>query len=221
MIFINYKKINIFKQILEKFSDENRMMCFGVVKSFVAGRYKWVATYLFKNRNNTSTNKHRAFVSFYSDVEMNKNEFGNVPELQSNPVLERIERPKQSKFDHELSSKQYKTLGQEYVEFDSIDYIDASGVLSSNPLTTPMGHEDVFHVYGDAPVFVAAGYRIVTFSPLNPTEYIVVYTYENPPVEINLKYNNIEIVMNDDTKDLYSNEYFLSYIDGAEPLGAG
>jgi len=211
MRYINFKKINIFKQILETFTDENRLMFFGVLKTYVSGRYKWVASFLYKSRNNVATNKHKCNLSFYSDLEMFINEFGNVAALQANLAMSVAERVKIAKFSHEMSSKQYKKLGQEYVEYDQIDYVDASGREELDPFRTDGNHIDVFHKYGDAPAFVVAGYRLLEWSA-GLDEFVPIYNYENQAAMVNIQFNNLEIILNDDPKDLYFNSTFKQYI---------
>jgi hypothetical protein len=48
-----------------------------------------------------------------------------------------------------------------------------------------------------------------------------VYSYENPPLEVNIKFDNVEIILNDDVKDLYTNPYFLSYLINAAGYESG
>lgn len=219
MRFINYKKINIFKQILEQFTDENKFMFFGVFKSFISGRYKWIASFLFKSRNNIQANKHKCYTSFYSDVEMNLNQFGNVSDIQNYITVDGIARAKIAKFSYELSSKQYKNLGQEHTEFNQIDFINASGQFNLDPFRVGDNNLDVFHKHGDSPAFVVAGYKLKKYD----NEYggvFPIYTYENQP-EVNIKYNSLEIILNDDAKDLYSNSTFKAYISGISTSSEG
>ena len=213
MIFVNYKKSNQYKDAIDKFSDENRNMSFGVVKSFITGRYKWLATYLFKNRNNTQTNKHRAFIGFYSDVEMDVNEYGSVAALQVTEYFNGRTRPKFPRFFYELSSKQYKAIGQEYVDFDAIRYVDESGKIEIDFEDIGLvNHHDIYHTFGDCPAFVMAGYKI----PLVAGDYV--YCIENQPDAVDIKLNNVEIIMNDDGEDLMNNDYVKLYLASATCL---
>lgn len=210
MIFTNYKKKNQYKETIEKFSDENRLVSFGVVKNFISGKYKWLATYVFKNKNNTQTNKHKAFIGWFSDVELNLNEYGNVQEMASDIYFNRRSRPKFPEFFVELSSKQYRTIGQEYTEYDTIQHVDLSGKIVIDFFDIGSeNHVDIFHTYGDIPAFVVSGYKI----PLLSGGYK--YIRENPQVQVNIKFNNAEIILNDNREDILTNSDVLSYIDGS------
>ena len=209
MVFTNYKKPNKYKETIEQFGDMNRPMFFGLVRNFISERFKWVAQFLFKNRNNTQTNKHRCFIAFYSDVEMLKNEYGNVAEIEFNPALYGYERPKLGRFPYEMTSRQYRTLGVEYVEFDKIEYIDPSGKLID-----PINFTDIYHPHGDSPVFIAAGYRV-----RDGLDYV--YVIENMPIEVQLKFNNIEVTLGDDSKDIYTNQYYRNMISNIVSSATG
>jgi hypothetical protein len=214
MIFINYKKKNPYKETIEKFSDENRLVSFGVVKSFISGKYKWLASYLFKGRNNTQTNKHRAFIGWFSDVELTLNEYGNIQELVSQPYFERRPRPKLPEFFVELASKQYRALGQEYTEYDTIQHVDLSGRIEIPFIDIGKeNHKDVFHTFGDIPAFVCSGYII-------PDYYTgqQIYVRQNPQVQVNLKFNNAEIILNDRRSDILNYEAVRLYLDGQESV---
>ena len=72
---------------------------------------------MFKNRNNTQTNKHRAFIGWFGEVENILTEYGNVEDINDKVFFDGRERPKFPKFYKELSSKQYGLIGQEYAEY--------------------------------------------------------------------------------------------------------
>jgi hypothetical protein len=211
MIFINYKKKNPYKESLEKFTDENRLVSFGVVKSFISGRYHWLASFLFKNRNNTQTNKHRALIGWFSDVEMNLNEYGNVYDLVGNVYFNKRPRPRIPQFYNELSSKQYKLIGQEYAEYDVIRHVDMSGKIEI-PFADigKQNHVDIFHKFGDAPAFICSGYKIPTITGYR-------YVMENPHTQSNIKFGNVEIVFDDKKDAALSNPYVLAYIKTLTP----
>ena len=126
MILINYKKKNPYKETIDKFTDENRLVSFGVIKTFISGRLKWLSSFMFKNRNNTQTNKHRAFIGWFGEVENILTEYGNVADINDKVFFDGRERPKFPRFYKELSSKQYGLIGQEYAEYDNIERVDIS-----------------------------------------------------------------------------------------------
>jgi len=235
MILTNYKRPNYFKDLIESFSDENRHFSFGSVKGFSSEKYKWVADYLFKHRNNTQTNKHRAFIAFFNNKDTALSEYGNILELQQTfDILDGQEKTKFPKFYYEMSSSQYKRIGQEYTEFDDIEYIDASGIIFSNNDAGTLydlilgsaylldGEEkrlvDINHTYGDAPVYVAVGYKFYEYET-----GIDKFIWDNPPEGVEINFNNFKVILNDNDKDLYTHPKFKQYIESSQstPITSG
>lgn len=207
MIFINYRRPNIYKEIIERFSDLNRYMSFGVVKAFVTEKLKWVATMLFKHRNNLQTNKHKTLIGFYSDKEMFINEFANADSLSSIHIF--AEPHQISDINYELASRQYSKVGVEYTEYDQVEYIDAS-----DQIVEPIDYElenfrSISHKYGDAPVFIAAGYQI----PIDDTGNNLVYVFDPGHDGSQVNFNGFEVYMADYHKDPYTNKYMKDYFD--------
>jgi hypothetical protein len=201
MIFRNYKKKNTYKETVDKFSDENRLVSFGVIKNFISNRYKWLASYVFKHKNNVQTNKHRAFIGWFGEKENLLNEYGNISSYATHPFFD-TDRPKLPRFYNELSSWQYRMVGQEHAEYDKIERVNISGkiVIPFDQIGLNNSHK-VYHKFGDIPAFVSSGYKI-------PGRYI----RENPQTEVNVRFNNVEIVLEDTQEDVLSNPLVNDYI---------
>ena len=235
MIYRNYKRPNIYRQLLDTYTEENKPISSGIVKAFSSQRFKWVAQYMFKAKNNTATNKHKAWVAFFSDYEMTLTEYANIQYLQSRSLwLGEISRPQLPVIYHELSSKQYKKIGQEYVEYDEIAFADPSNLLLANgdsdtgynlvlgeAITEPSGITDearvvtITHTYGDAPVFVATGYKFHGYLGKDWMDFA------NPPSRIALFNDRVEVYVNDDPKDIYTHYIFNKMVQAATPICTG
>ena len=172
MILTNYKRPNYYKDLIKNFTDGNKHFSFGVANGFSSIKFRWVADFLFKHRNNTHTNKHRAFISFFSNKDMALSEYGNILELQQDfpNYLDGVAKTKIPEFSYEFASRQYSLIGVEHKEFDEIDYIDASDRLFANDdagteyditLGTQTSAE-ITTLFGD--VNVAKGSSIVNWS---------------------------------------------------------
>ena len=199
----NLKKRNDRQDTIDKFTDENRMVSFGAIKRFIIGKYKWAASFIFKNKNNIATNKHKAYIGWFSDVEANLNQYGNVEAIQAYPYFSSEERAKLPRFYTELSSRQYRNVGQEYAEYDQITKVDLSDKISID--FDDIGTEnrfDIYHAYGDIPAFVTAGYKI-------PGKYLRI----NQHVKTDIKFNKTEIYLNDARTDILSHPEVIDYID--------
>lgn len=234
MILINYKKKNPYKETIDKFTDENRLVSFGVIKTFISGRLKWLSSFMFKNRNNTQTNKHRAFIGWFGEVENILTEYGNVADINDKVFFDGRERPKFPRFYKELSSKQYGLIGQEYAEYDNIERVDISDKIEI-PVGEVQNTVNVYHNVGDSPAFVAAGYKINPPAPdtytasvsrngieveADPVFAPVRYVKENPQLQHNIKFNNLEIVLGDQIDDILSNQLVKDQISksGGVPM---
>ena len=135
MIYSNYKRPNIYKEALNTLTDESLHFAFGAVRSASTNRYKWIADYLFKNKNNILSNKHRMFIGFFSNKQMILSEYGNIEELQADTYMSVYfngkEKTKLPEFIYELESGRYRAVGQQYAEYDEIEYTDPSGKFFS------------------------------------------------------------------------------------------
>lgn len=207
MIFINYRRPNVYRDILERFSEYSRYLSFGVVKGFVAEKLKWVGTMLFKHRNNLQTNKHKTMIGFFSDKEMFLNEYANVDTLASVFIFDA--KPYLPDIYYELASRQYSKIGIEYTEYDKIEYVDASGNIIEAMDYDGANSRLVNHKYGDAPVFITAGYQI----PIDDTGTKLVYVFEPEHDGSQVNFNGFEILMADSHKDPYTNSYLKAFFD--------
>jgi hypothetical protein len=188
--FINHNKNNYYNNTLIKFSDENRPIFTGLAKGYSTKRYKWLNDYLFKHRTNLATNSNIAYVSFFSDREMVYQEYGNISKLYNKyPFLTGYERQKLSPYSYELSSNQYRKIGQKNTDFDLIQFINASeqrkidAILSPTSTTTTsttsttiaptssVGELSINHNYKYDPIFHAEGYRLKGY-PNNKSKFI-------------------------------------------------
>ena len=206
MRLTNPVRQNPLSAAVNRFSQDNRNVNFKHVRSVSSNPYRWQATTRFKVRNNFQTSKHLAYIGFYSDNEMMLNRYGNVFEANVNNFFLLNSRPQAAARQYELSTNQYKKLGQEYAEFDLIEYVDASAVI-----TKTLDHADnvieVFHNQGDAPVFVTAGYSIV-----NTGDGKTYYSVENEPVSILIAMNGFVITVADDESDIYGSRVFIAAV---------
>jgi len=202
MRLINYKKINVYNETIKKFSDENRGFFFGAVRSKSSDRYRWVADFKFKHRNNTQSNKHSCFIDFYGNRDMLLSDYGNTKEVWDKESLAfQEDKKKLSDFRYELSSPQYRYIGQEHAEFDEIDYFDASGQLTAE-MVFPDNKITITHNYGDVPVLISAGYVI-------DNRY---YIWENEPESIQINHNNVVVELNDSESDIFLNEEYIEMV---------
>lgn len=189
--FINPQKSNYYNDTLSTFSDENRPMYTGIVKGYSTKKYSWISDFLFKHRTNFSTNSNIAYVSFFSDREMVYQEYGNIPELYTQyPFLQTYQREKIPATSYELSSPQYRKIGQKNTDFDLIQFINASGKPSvpndvttttpapapTTPAPQPYNELNINHDYKYDPIFHAEGYRILGY-PNNKSKFIWVTDY--------------------------------------------
>ena len=171
--FINPQKSTYYSNALVTFSDENRPMYTGIVKGYSTKKYSWINDFLFKHRTNFSTNSNIAYVSFFSDRETVYQEYGNIPELYIQyPFLQTYQREKIPSASYELSSPQYRKIGQKNTDFDLIQFINASGKLYSQN-----GELNINHYYKYDPIFHAEGYKIYGY-PNNKSKFIWITNYE-------------------------------------------
>ena len=232
-VFINNKKKNKYKEKLNKFSNENKFISSGVAKSFSDKKYSWLADFLFKSRNNTDTNKHKAFISFFSNKEIAISEFGHIALVQYRfPFLKDYKRERMSLFTYELSSRQYRLVGQEHTEFDLIEYINASDKIfadndngSGINLIINEGDDDentvfVNHEYNDSPVFHCEGYKLYNkLKEIGSNSYPRnVYIWANPANSCDINLNNFQINLNDSNTDLLSSDIVRETMEDDTPL---
>lgn len=212
MRLINPKRSNPFRSALDTFSGDSFSASFRSIRSVTSGFYRWLATTRFKVRGNTKTNKHRAFIDFYTDHDMLLNRYGNVFEANGNRFFNNNPRPMMALRSYELSTNQYRVLGQEYAEFDTIKFIDASGVIELE-----LDHDNQrlaeFHDSGDAPVFVTVGYKIP-----NPKTGKTYWVIENEPVSVEILFNTFVITLNDDERDIRSDKEFVAALYAADAV---
>ena len=199
---------------VDTFSRDNRDINFSHLRSVSSNPYRWQATTRFKVRNNFQTNKHMGWVCFYSDIEMMLNRFGNCDGFCMNNFFRTNPRPMTAQRRYELSTDQYKNVGQEYAEFDLIEYVDENGVI-----TRTLDHTDssiqIFHDLGDAPVFVTSGYSIY-----NVGTGKTYYSIQNEPVNIQIEMDSFIIETNDTQYDICSDPIFESAA-AAQPIHNG
>lgn len=199
MRLTNYKKLNIYNETLEKFSNENRGFFFGSVRGKSSDRYKWVADFKFKHRNNVQSNKHNCFIDFYGNRDMLLSDYGNTKAVWDKGSLAFQENKKKfSDFRYELSSTQYMILGQEHAGFDEISYFDASGQLAAE-MVFDDNEVSIKHDCGDVPALISAGYAI-------DNRY---YIWANEPESIQVNHNNIIVKLNDSESDIFLNEEYI------------
>jgi hypothetical protein len=235
MIYVNCKRPNVYKEVLDRFSEDNKPMYAGVVKSATKTKYRWMATYLFKNRNNTQTNSHRAWLCFYGNNDMLGNEYGSIDAIfQGFRHLNGTLRTKIPYVAYELTTNQYKRIGQEYTEFDGVEYFDFSDTLYSNDnygsestdydvlIGDPVVIDGqtkrmirVIHRYGDAPAIVGVGYVIHYSGGLDT------YYYDCPPDSVEIGYNEFRIILGDLESDVYNLPYFKDYVETLTPYASG
>jgi len=213
--FINPQKENFHKTVINNFSENNKFISSGLVRSSSENKYTWIADYLFKIRNNFTTNNHLCSISFFSNKEIMISNFGNITELQNKfEFLKTYEREKYSPYTYELSSNQYKIVGQEYTEFDLIEYINASDKVFSYSDTPTNGINIVInkgeinenaisinHSYNDSPIFHAEGYKVYNYPSAKNT-----YLWSNEADEVGFNLNNLKIDLNDKQQDLTSHD---------------
>jgi hypothetical protein len=225
VIFRNYNRQNYFKNLIDSFSKDTAHVGFGVTKAYASARYKWVAEFLYKHHNNIATNTHKAYVAFYNNNDIIDSEYGNVAALMVEPyslVLGVSARTKFPIIYHEFTSKQYKNISQEYIDSDYIEFLLLSGRLESDkydPAVLGDGVDgdrevNIFHQYGDTPIFVASGY--VYNKGLAGEKYV----FDNQPNEIEVMLNRARIVTNDSQEDVYNTEEFREAMI-ADPITNG
>ena len=225
MMIRNYKRKNYYNNLISSFSSDTAHLGFGVAKSYSSIRYKWVASYMFKHHNNFSTNPHKAYVAFFSEPDIIDSEYGNVPYLvdQFELVLKSIPRTKFPLVFHELSSKQYNAMSQEFVNSDKIEFLLLSGKIYSDqfqPAVLGDGVDgnrvvNIFHQYGDAPVFAVAGY---VYNKGGPDEK---FSFDNQIDEVDIVLNRAELKTNDYQQDVYTTDEFLASLVSPIEYGDG
>jgi len=157
---INSKKNEYHSEIITGFSDTTRLMSSGVSRSYSFDKYSWIADFLFKHSSNVSTNKHTGYVSFFSDQEIFKNEYGNIDSLYSKyTFLSEYERVILSPYTFELSGKQYYKIGQQRSEIDLIEYINASVIQKYNH-TNELSSYEFNHGFNRSPGYHTEGYVV-------------------------------------------------------------
>jgi hypothetical protein len=127
---INPKRLSYHSAVVEEFNDLSRPSTAGIAYGFSSEKYSWVADFLFKHENNTFINKHSCYISFFSDKEIMFQEYGNVEELGDQyPFFLNYERLQYSPHTFELTTKQYKSVSQNYSEFDLVELVNESGLI--------------------------------------------------------------------------------------------
>jgi hypothetical protein len=161
--FVNYEKDNPQSQRLVEFSDENKPIFSNSVKSSLTNRPSWIANFLHKHRSNFSTNKHIGSLSFFSNIELLRSQYGAVASINSKyPSLSQIDKTYISEESIELSSKQYETVSQPRTDFDSVELLKAQETVPDVQSQVDDGFFQAYHKFGDASVFSGLGYKKVS-----------------------------------------------------------
>lgn len=165
--FTNSKISTTHNKTITEFSELNKFLAGGVTKGHNDIEYSWVADLLYKNTGNLSINPNIGYISFESDRNIMHQEYGNIKDIWDNySFFSGLERAIFSQSSYELTTKQYSRVGQKYVEYDFIEYVNASGLFSkdSSDLDSESSGDAsdtrVQHSFYRTPVFWATGYKL-------------------------------------------------------------
>lgn len=154
MRIINPKRLSYYNSVVEQFNDLSKPMTAGMAFGFSDDKYTWLADFLFKHNGNTFINKHTGYVSFFSDKHMMYHEYKNVTAVTD--VYPFFTSDKYSPHTYELTTKQYRRVSQNYAEYDLIELINKSDLLSMDIEETEI---QINHWSGRYPVYKAFGCR--------------------------------------------------------------
>lgn len=154
MRIINPKRSSYYNGVIEQFNDLSKPTTAGIAFGFSDKKYTWLADFLFKHQDNTFINKHTGYVSFFSDRHIMYQEYKNVTAVTD--VYPFFTSEKYSPHTYELTTKQYRRVSQNYAEYDLIELINKSELLSLDIEATEM---QINHWSGRYPVYKAFGCR--------------------------------------------------------------
>ena len=154
MRIINPKRLSYHNGVVENFNDLSKPMTAGMAFGFSDTKYTWLADFLFKHKGNTFINKHIGYVSFFSDKHTMYQEYKNVTAVTD--VYPFFTSEKYSPHTYELATKQYRRVSQNYAEYDLIELINKSKLLSLKAEVTAIQEN---HWSGRYPIYKAFGCR--------------------------------------------------------------
>lgn len=215
MRFVNPQKESYHHEVIREFSDNTRFMMSGATKGFVRSRYSWFADFANKFSGNETFNTHVAYISFFSDYEIFISEYANVEHLTDEyPLLLSVSDKQLSGHDHELTTKQYFKISNQYSSFDIIEFINESKLTIlpySDPDVVNISH---YHSFYYAPVIYETGYRIDKGElnlPLTQTNYDMYLWAARYSSQLSLQdYSFVITLCGSGTDSYYGSTYLLS-----------
>lgn len=211
--------VNQFRKALDEFSVDNRNLSFNHIRGINKRAPEWQATTRFKVTNNDQTNKIKGFIDFYSKRDLMLNLYGNNNGTGGVNLENRFwktnSRPLFANRHYELKTSQYRVLGQEFAEYETIEYVDASGRLEIEAQDMKPETHQIFHDYGDAPVEVCAGYFI---SGDDGSAY---YVIGDEPVSVQIQFNAFDVVVNDSAFDIRTFPQYKTVVSDSTTLAYG
>lgn len=194
---INPKRSSYYHSIISNFNNLSKPIAAGLSYGFSSEKYSWLADFLFKHNNNTFINKHTCYVSFFSDKSIMYQEYKDVTELSNQfPFFADAVREQYSPHTFELTTKQYRSISQNYSEYDLIQFLDKSDLITES--YEPGNDIDhvltVNHWLGRLPVYKALGFKCnldkASYVGYNKYiwgyEYIVSHTLSDDYFKINI-----------------------------------
>jgi len=194
---INPKRSSYYHSIISNFNNLSKPIAAGLSYGFSSEKYSWLADFLFKHNNNTFINKHTCYVSFFSDKSIMYQEYKDVTELSNQfPFFADAVGEQYSPHTFELTTKQYRSISQNYSEYDLIQFLDKSDLITES--YEPGNDIDhvltVNHWLGRLPVYKALGFKCnldkASYVGYNKYiwgyEYIVSHTLSDDYFKINI-----------------------------------
>lgn len=156
--FTNPVRKEYHNSAISDFSDMNRPAFSGCARAYTIERQSWIADFLFKSIGNVAINKHVGALSFFSDYEIFKSEYGNISDLSANyTFLSEYERELLSIYSFELTTGQYHRIGQDSSESDVVEYFNKSRMYKFDEAHSQTSFEFV-HEFTRLPSYYAMGY---------------------------------------------------------------
>ena len=182
-------------EVINNINETAKPIMTGIAKGSYVRNDVWLGDFAYKFSKNFTTNNHTAYLSFISDRDLVMQSLSCVSDVYDNyDFVKSITHDKLSPHSMELSSIQYNSISQGVNKYDTIKFVNESGVHDqNNPNDTvqpPINLKYNSSVY-QAPINYASGYLLDLSVNVDETKNYNYYLWEFNTESVDSTYSRL------------------------------